>query len=575
MAVCGAGCMGFVNVARGLRAIGYTERRPAAGRAGRARHALRVGVLRAAADPAGVRLHARGLVRAGARHPRRRLRQVRADPPGDEGPRARPGDDQGRAAAAQRARRRRRPRRPGGAAARRAPRTRAGPWSPPTPARWRPATAPGRRSPPRTACTASATWPNSRTPWSCSASPAPGGPRVPGSVARGGIAPGQGWRPCTTPGSSAPTSRTWPPRSASRSPLIAAETRQRLAAALDPGLEPGNPLDVWGTGRDTRGRCSPRRCSPSPTTRRRRGRARRRPGPRVRRRRLLPAPPSRPPPPRTSRSPCSPRSPPRSTSEPRPGCARPASRSSSRPAPACSRCGHLLAPRARVPVAHFRIAQFSIAQTQHRPPQLRARPLGAPGSRLGAAAAGADLFDLLRDYGIPAVPRPLSRHPGRGPGRGRRDRLPGRAQDRQARHRAQVRRRRRPPRRAPARRSSPTPTRTSPPASARASPSARWRRPGPELILGMARDPALGPLIVIGAGRRSGRAISPNAPWRCRRSAPTAAARRSPAPLRARSSPASAASRRATCAAVADAIAAFSPWSPTSASTSTPSTSTR
>ncbi len=28
------------------------------------------------------------------------------------------------------------------------------------------------------------------------------------------------------------------------------ETRQRLAAVLDPGLEPGNPLDVWGTGRD-------------------------------------------------------------------------------------------------------------------------------------------------------------------------------------------------------------------------------------------------------------------------------------------------------------------------------------
>jgi acetate---CoA ligase (ADP-forming) len=33
---------------------------------------------------------------------------------------------------------------------------------------------------------------------------------------------------------------------------IGAATRQRLAGALDPGLEPGNPLDVWGTGRDTR-----------------------------------------------------------------------------------------------------------------------------------------------------------------------------------------------------------------------------------------------------------------------------------------------------------------------------------
>jgi acyl-CoA synthetase (NDP forming) len=31
---------------------------------------------------------------------------------------------------------------------------------------------------------------------------------------------------------------------------LAAATRDRLAAVLDPGLEPGNPLDVWGTGRD-------------------------------------------------------------------------------------------------------------------------------------------------------------------------------------------------------------------------------------------------------------------------------------------------------------------------------------
>jgi acyl-CoA synthetase (NDP forming) len=31
---------------------------------------------------------------------------------------------------------------------------------------------------------------------------------------------------------------------------LAAETKDRLAAVLDPGLEPGNPLDVWGTGRD-------------------------------------------------------------------------------------------------------------------------------------------------------------------------------------------------------------------------------------------------------------------------------------------------------------------------------------
>jgi acyl-CoA synthetase (NDP forming) len=31
---------------------------------------------------------------------------------------------------------------------------------------------------------------------------------------------------------------------------VSEDTKQRLAAVLDPGLEPGNPLDVWGTGRD-------------------------------------------------------------------------------------------------------------------------------------------------------------------------------------------------------------------------------------------------------------------------------------------------------------------------------------
>jgi acyl-CoA synthetase (NDP forming) len=31
---------------------------------------------------------------------------------------------------------------------------------------------------------------------------------------------------------------------------IRAATKERLAAILDPGLDPGNPLDVWGTGRD-------------------------------------------------------------------------------------------------------------------------------------------------------------------------------------------------------------------------------------------------------------------------------------------------------------------------------------
>src|SRR6185437_14368916 len=32
---------------------------------------------------------------------------------------------------------------------------------------------------------------------------------------------------------------------------LAPATHARLAASLDPGLDPANPLDVWGTGRDT------------------------------------------------------------------------------------------------------------------------------------------------------------------------------------------------------------------------------------------------------------------------------------------------------------------------------------
>ena len=92
------------------------------------------------------------------------------------------------------------------------------------------------------------------------------------------------------------------------------ETRQRLAAVLDPGLEPGNPLDVWGTGRDSEALFTEALLGPRRRPGRRRGRARRGPGPRVRRRRLLPRRPARRRgEDRPSRSPCSPRSPPRST----------------------------------------------------------------------------------------------------------------------------------------------------------------------------------------------------------------------------------------------------------------------
>ncbi len=95
MAVCGAGCMGFVNVARGLRAVGYIEPdlHPRAGRAG---HPLGFGVLRAAAGAPRLRLQPGRLVRAGTRHHRRGLRQVRAQPAGDRGAGPGPRGDQGR-----------------------------------------------------------------------------------------------------------------------------------------------------------------------------------------------------------------------------------------------------------------------------------------------------------------------------------------------------------------------------------------------------------------------------------------------------------------------------------------------
>ena len=115
-----------------------------------------------------------------------------------------------------------------------------------TRARWPRPTARGRRWPARTACTGSVTWPSWPTPWSCSR-PAPAGPRPHRKPHR---KPPRASPPCTTRAWNARTSRTWPPSSACRSPRSPRPPR-RLAAAIDPGLQPGNPLDVWATGRDT------------------------------------------------------------------------------------------------------------------------------------------------------------------------------------------------------------------------------------------------------------------------------------------------------------------------------------
>ena len=69
---------------------------------------------------------------------------------------------------------------------------------------------------------------------------------------------------------------------------ISAETTARLAALLDPGLEPANPLDVWGTGARAQEQLSGSLAALADDPAVRRGRARRRPGARVRRGRLLP-----------------------------------------------------------------------------------------------------------------------------------------------------------------------------------------------------------------------------------------------------------------------------------------------
>ena len=342
-----------------------------------------------------------------------------------------------------------------------APRKPAGRWSPPTPARWRRATAPGRRWPRRTACTASATWPNSRTPWNCSASP---GARRAGAVSAQARGAARARHRARLRLRARPRRRPRRRGGVPFTPLTDA-TRERLAAVLDPGLEPGNRWTSGGPAATPR-RCSPRRCPPSPTTRGRRGRARGRPGTRVRRRRLLPG--------RLLAA---------GVEDVKPVAVLasiPAAIDSGaaslparfrRPGPRVTRTG-LLALRA--PARPRRIFTARARRTGRRSrardrirPAARGPPraAGPPPSTAGPLPA-ADLFDLLRDYGVPAVPRPLGRHRGRGARRRCRDRLPGRDQDRRARASrtspmwaASISTSRTRP-------ASPPPTRTCPPASA-------------------------------------------------------------------------------------------------------------
>ena len=250
-----------------------------------------------------------------------------------------------------------------------------------------------------------------------------------------------------------------------------------------PGPGPGQPAGRVGDrpGHRAAVRRVPVRAGRRPG--RGRGRAGRRPGARVRRRRVLPAGGARPRPrARPSRSRCWPGCRPPSTRPPRPGCAPPGSRCSRAPAPACSRCATCsTTPAARHP----------------RPPGYPGRAARAkrpaPGRRRPRCSTCCATTASRRC--APGPPRP-----GRGPGGRGRDRLPGRAQDRRAGHRAQVRRRRgpaRPGRPGRGRRRLRRPGRA---AWARGCVVCETAAPGTELALGVVRDPALGPLLVIGAG---------------------------------------------------------------------------
>ena len=272
MAVCGAGCMGFVNVARGLRAIGYIEpdplpRGPVAlvTHSGsvfsallRTRRALGFTLavssgqelVTGAGQYAGLRVESGrdagagtgpgGAARAGpdaggAGRRRRAGHPGGAADRGEHGPRPGHGGRALRGAG-------RRGRGVGGAGPglRRAPG--AGPGRDdrhPGAVRGRPPRPPAGR--PRRER------PGQPPPAADPARPAP-------EVTLESMFTLASWasRPCTTRGWSARTSPMWPTSSGVPFAAISEETLGRLAGLLDPGLEPGNPLDVWGTGADAR-----------------------------------------------------------------------------------------------------------------------------------------------------------------------------------------------------------------------------------------------------------------------------------------------------------------------------------
>ena len=204
--------------------------------------------------------------------------------------------------------------------------------------------------------------------------------------------------------------------------------------------------------------------------------------------------------------------PPPSTRRPRPSCARRASRCWRAPAPACSPCATCWTTRGR-PAA-------SRPRTADDPDPAAPSALGPRCSRAAApdSAAAVRPAARLRHRGRARQAAPSTSAPARAR-RGRGDRLPGRAQDRRARHRAQV------GRRAACGSASASPAelaaayddladRLGPPGAGRA----RRSRPARAVALGLARDPALGPLLVVGRRRAAGGDCWPTGPSRCPRS---------------------------------------------------------